>query len=77
MASAENQGNLLEWKRVRTRYRVLAKFGLPEWKVNEMANCRKGIWRSALMLNSVLTKKDIVGLGYVTMTYYYLKVCEN
>jgi RNA-directed DNA polymerase len=42
-----------------------------------MANCRKGIWRSSIMLNSVLTNKEIAGLGYITMTDYYLKVCEN
>ena len=66
-----------QWKKARTRYRVLTKFGLPEWKVREIVNCRKGIWRSALMLNSVLTKKEIAGLGYITMTDYYLKICEN
>lgn len=67
----------VQWKRVRTRYRVLTEFGLPEWKVHKMANCRKGIWRSAVMLNSVLTKEKIAGLGYITMTDYYLKICEN
>lgn len=29
------------------------------------------------MLNSVLTKKEIADLGYITMTDYYLKICEN
>ncbi len=29
------------------------------------------------MLYSVLTKKEIVGLGSVAMTDYYLEVCEN
>lgn len=28
-----------------------------------MANCRKGTWRSALMLNSVLTKQEIASHG--------------
>ena len=66
-----------QWKRVRTRYQVLKKYGLPEWKVHEMANCRKGTWRAALMLNSVLTKQEIVRLGFMTMTDYYLKTCVN
>lgn len=66
-----------QWKRVRTRYRMIAKYGIPEWKVHEMANCRKGIWRAALMLNSVLTNKEIVNQGFMTMTDYYLKVCVN
>ncbi len=66
-----------QWKKVKTRYRMIKKYGLPKWKVHEMANCRKGIWRSALMLNSVLTKQEIASLGYIAMTDYYLKVCEN
>ena len=66
-----------QWKKVKTRYRMIQKFGLPEWKVHEMANCRKGTWRAAIMLNSVLTNKEIVSLGYMSMADYYLKICEN
>ena len=46
-------------------------------KVHELANCRKGVWRSALMLNSVLTNKEMASLGFITMTDHYLKVCVN
>ena len=63
-----------QWKKIKTRYRMIKKFGMPEWKVHEMANCRKGIWRSAKMINSVLTRKEIAGLGYITMTDYYLEI---
>lgn len=66
-----------QWKRVRTRYKMIRKYNLPEWKVHEMANCRKGIWRCAIMLNSVLTNKEIANLGFISMTDYYLKICEN
>jgi len=66
-----------QWKKVKTRYRMISKYGLPQWKVHEMANCRKGIWRASVMLNSVLTNKEIVNLGFMTMTDYYLKCCEN
>ena len=66
-----------QWKKIKTRYRIFEKFGMPEWKVHELSNCRKGIWRSAIMLNSVLTNKIIVSLGYMSMTDYYLKICEN
>ena len=66
-----------QWKKVKTRHRMIKKYGMPKWKVHEMANCRKGVWRSALMLNSVLTKQEIASLGYISMTDYYLKVCEN
>jgi hypothetical protein len=66
-----------QWKKVKTRYRMLRALKLPEWKVHEMANCRKGYWRAAKMLNSVLTNKIIARLGYISMSDYYLKICEN
>ena len=66
-----------QWKKVKTRYRMIKKFGIPRWKVLEMANCRKGTWRAAIMLNAVLTKKIIASMGYMNMTDYYLKICEN
>jgi group II intron reverse transcriptase/maturase len=63
-----------QWKRIKTRYKMIKQFNLPEWKVHELANCRKGVWRSALMLNSVLTKKEIVSRGFMSMTDYYLQM---
>jgi len=67
-----------QWKRVRTRYRMLRALHLSEWKVHEMANCRKGPWRAAKMLNSVLTTKILVSkLGYPSLSAHYLKVCVN
>lgn len=57
-----------QWKRVRTRYRELRRFGLPAWKVHELANGRKGPWRMAGgPLNSVLTNaywrsQDLISL---------------
>ena len=67
-----------QWKRVRTRYKMLRALHLPEWKVHELANCRKGVWRAAAMLNSVLTKTIIVDrLGYPSMTARYLKERVN
>lgn len=66
-----------QWKKVRTRIRKLRSLNLPEWVVFEIANCRKGIWRSALVLNQALTKKEIVNLGYMSLTDYYLQVREN
>jgi group II intron reverse transcriptase/maturase len=66
-----------QWKKVKTRYRMIRNYGIPEWKVHELANCRKGIRRAAVMLNSVLTNKEIASLGFMTMTDYYLKVRVN
>ena len=66
-----------QWKKVKTRIRKLRSLNLPEWVVFEIANCRKGIWRSALALNQALTNKEIANLGYISLTGYYLQVCEN
>ena len=66
-----------QWKKVKTRYRMLKALKLPERKVHEMAYCRKGCWRAARMLNSALTNKIIARLGYISMSDYYLKICEN
>lgn len=67
-----------QWKRVWTRYKIFRALQLPERQVHKMANCRKGTWRAAEMLNSVLTKTIIVDrLGYPSMTAHYLKVRVN
>ena len=66
-----------QWKRVRTRYRILRALHLEEWRVHELANCRKGTWRAASMLNQVLTKEILAKLGYPSMLGQYLKACEN
>lgn len=63
-----------QWKKVKTRYRMISTYGIPKWKVKEMANCRKGIWRASIMLNSVLTNKEIASQGYMNLTDYYLKL---
>ena len=66
-----------QWKKVKTRYKMIKQYNLPKWKVRELANCRKGVWRAALMLNQVLNNKEIDRLGYVTLSAYYEQVCEN
>ena len=66
-----------QWKRVRTRYRILRKLKLEHWQAIKLANSRCGYWRMAEMLNTVLTKKIIDKLGYTSMLDYYLIVCEN
>ena len=66
-----------QWKRVRTRYRILRKLKLEHWQAIKLANSRCGYWRMAEMLNTVITKKIIVKLGYTSMLDYYLIVYEN
>lgn len=54
-----------QWKKMRTRYKMLRALYLPERQVPEMANFPKGIWRAAERRNSVITKILIVDrLGY-------------
>ena len=36
-----------QWKRVKTRYRNLRALKLEEWQVHQIANSRKGYWRTA------------------------------
>ena len=66
-----------QWKKVRTKYRMLKALGLEHWKAIELANSRKGIWRMAKVLNQIFSKKIIAKLGYTSMLVYYLIVCEN
>lgn len=66
-----------QWKRVRTRYKMLRRLRVEEWRVHEMANCRKGPWRAAQMLNSVITKERLARAGYPSLLGQYRKVCEN
>lgn len=66
-----------QWKRVRTRYRILRKLKLEHWQAMKLANSRSGYWRMAEMLNTVLTNKIIARLGYTSMLDHYLVVYEN
>lgn len=66
-----------QWKRIRTRYKILRKLKLEHWQAMKLANSRKGYWRMAEMLNTVLTKAIIAKLGYISLLDYYLVVYEN
>lgn len=66
-----------QWKKVKTRYKMISRYNIPNWKVRELANCRKGIWRAAIMLNSVFTNKEVAELGYKSLFDYHLEICVN
>ena len=66
-----------QWKKVRTKYRMLKALGLEDWRVKELAFSRKGYWRMAKALNQALSNKIIAKLGYTSMLDYYLVVYEN
>lgn len=66
-----------QWKKIKTKYRMLKALGMEHWKAKELACSRKGYWRMAQVLNSIFTNKIIVKLGYISLHDYYLTVCEN
>lgn len=66
-----------QWKRIKTKYRMLKALGMEHWKALELANSRKGYWRMAQVLNQIFSNKIIAKLGYPSMLDYYLVVCEN
>ena len=66
-----------QWKKIKTKYRMLKALGLEDWKVKELAFSRKGCWRMAKALNQVLSNKIIAKIGYTSMLDYYLVVYEN
>ena len=56
MQSIGNNGSI---KKIKTKYRMLKALGIEPWKAKELANGRKGYWRMAQVLNSVITNKII------------------
>ena len=66
-----------QWKKIKTRYRMLKALGMEHWMAKELACSRKGYWRMAQVLNHIFSKKIIARLGYTSMSDYYLTVCEN
>ena len=46
-----------QWKKVRTKYRMLRGIGQEHWKAMELANSRKGAWRMAKVLNQIFSNK--------------------
>lgn len=45
---------------MKTRYRNLRALKLEEWQVHQIANSRKGYWRTAKMLSVALTNSKEV-----------------
>ena len=66
-----------QWKKIKTRYRMLRALKLEHWRAKELACSRKGYWRMAKTLNQIFSNKIIAKLGYISMLDYYLIVYEN
>lgn len=66
-----------QWKKVRTRYRMLRALHVSGDCLHMMANSRKGPWRMAERLNSALTTSILFRLGYPSLLNEYDKVHVN
>ena len=68
-----------QWKKIRTRFKMLKHFGIEEGKAWEFANTRKGYWRisNSPILNRSLDTQTIKSLGYTFFFDYYQRVCVN
>jgi RNA-directed DNA polymerase len=66
-----------QWKRIKTKYKMLKALGCEHWRAKELACSRKGYWRMAQVLNQIFSNKIIAKLGYTSMLDYYSIVYEN
>lgn len=56
-----------QWKKIKTKYRMLKALGCEHWRAKELASSRKGYWRMAKVLNQIFSNKIIAKLGYLSM----------
>lgn len=66
-----------QWKKIKTRYRMLRALKCEHWRARELACSRKEYRRMAKVLNQIFSNKLIAKLGYTSMLDYYLKFYEN
>lgn len=65
-----------QWKRVKTRFKMLQSLGTHKQKAWEHANTRKGYWRisNSPILSTTLGNNTIKGLGFLFFSDYYRQV---
>lgn len=65
-----------QWKRVRTKFKMLKSLGIQEQKAWEYANTRKSYWRTSNspILNKSLNNNTLKGLGFIFFSDYYRQV---
>lgn len=68
-----------QWKKIRTRFKMLKHFGIDDEKAWVFANTRKGYWRTSNspILNRSLDNWTLNNLGYISFFDYYQRVCVN
>jgi group II intron reverse transcriptase/maturase len=67
------------WKKIKTRFRMLRKFGIKEAKAWEYANTRKGYWRisNSPILTRTFTNQLLKKFGYFSFTERYAQVIKS
>ena len=65
-----------QWKKVKTRFKMLKSLGIHEQKAWEHANTRKGYWRTSgsPILKVSLTNETIKGFGFLFFSDYYRQI---
>jgi RNA-directed DNA polymerase len=65
-----------QWKRVRTKFKMLKSLGIREQKAWEYANTRKSYWRTSNspILSKSLTNNVVKGFGFLFFSEYYRQV---
>ncbi len=65
-----------QWKRVRTRFKMLKSLGASKYKAWEYANTRKGYWRisNSPILSKSLKDDVIKGFGFLSFSEYHRQV---
>jgi group II intron reverse transcriptase/maturase len=65
-----------QWKRVRTRLKMLESLGISRQQAWEYANTRKGYWRTSNspILNRSLKNEVLEKLGFISFSNYYRQV---
>lgn len=65
-----------QWKRIRTRFKILQTLGIGKQKAWEYANTRKGYWRisNSPILSKSLNNTKLRELGYIFFSDYYRRV---
>ena len=68
-----------QWKRVRTRFKMLRHLGIESWKAWQFANTRKGYWRTSNspILALSLDNKTLSKEGFLFFSEYYERVRIN
>ncbi len=68
-----------QWKRVRTRVKMLRHLGIEKWKALQFANTRKGYWRisNSPILTLSLDNKMLSKEGFLFFSEYYERVRIN